>query len=82
MSAHRSVRRYEILLDMPNGLREPAQSHPENLQRQRTTTPQADVEIILIDEADNEALTRQQAAVFFEIARWQADRTDGSTTRL
>ncbi|NKY37225.1 hypothetical protein HGA13_29750 [Nocardia speluncae] len=67
---------------MPNGVREPSHPHPDDRQRQRTTTPQADVEIILIDEADSEALTQQQAAVLLEIAHWQADRTDARTTRL
>jgi hypothetical protein len=65
---------------MPHGASKPVEPHLADRQPRRTSEPEADFEIAFVYEAEGEALARQQANVFHEIARWQAARQDGDVT--
>lgn len=67
---------------MPPGPTEPFEPHRADRGPRRTNTPEADIDITVTDGAEAEALARQQADIFRQIARWQAAQQDGDTTRL
>jgi len=67
---------------MPHDVSKSVEPHLVDRQPLRINEPEADFQITFVDGAEGEALAQQQANVFLEIARWQAARQDGGTTRL